>query len=181
MKFFSGILPIAGVALTLFLGATAQKATDVIRSIDFVASSAHNLDEDIQRVNDGNVADEGQLIGQGISAFKGIIQDQLESVFDNVDNSMPFNDDDAQLVLDAFQQSVTTEKATLQTIIDKRDFAEKYLLVDEIVQPVRDLRAALVTYSGAVIALIPSQASGAYAAFNDLSDILEAAVQAYES
>ena len=61
MKFFSGILPIAGVALTLFLGATAQKATDVIRSIDFVASSAHNLDEDIQRVNDGNVADEGRV------------------------------------------------------------------------------------------------------------------------
>ncbi|KAH9890546.1 hypothetical protein C8Q73DRAFT_792991 [Cubamyces lactineus] len=181
MKFFSNVLPVAGLALTLFLGASAQKMTDVVRSIHFVTDSAQSLEQDIKRVNDGDVDNEGKLIGQDIHTFAELIIDQLKTVFYDVDDPMPFGDNNAQLVLDAFQQSVTAEKATFQAIIDKHSFAVQYLLVGGIVQPVRELRAALEAYAGAVISLVPTEEGPAGDAFKDLEDLLEAAVQAYES
>lgn len=111
MKFFSNVLPVAGLALTLFLGASAQKATDVIRSIDFVADAAQSLEKDIKRVNDGDVDNEGKvrsslsscldilsssylvtyrlhtcikLIGQNIHTFAKLITNQLKTVFYDV-------------------------------------------------------------------------------------------------
>ncbi|KAI0333175.1 hypothetical protein GY45DRAFT_1335167 [Cubamyces sp. BRFM 1775] len=180
MKLCNSILAISGLALTLFLGTVAQKTTDVIRSIDFVASSSETLGHEIGLVNDGNVADNGKLMAQDIQTLAELILGQLESVI-YVDNPKPLSNNHAQLVVDALQQSVPTEKTMLQTIIDKHAFALQYLLVGGMVQPIRTLRAALEAYFGAIISLVPTQVPAANATFVDLEDYLEAIVQTYES
>ncbi|KAI0355075.1 hypothetical protein OH77DRAFT_1521142 [Trametes cingulata] len=177
---FTTVLPAAGLVVTLALGAASQKFSTAIQSINLVATTFSNLDQQIGRVNENNVGNEGRAIAEGLNDIVQVLSKE-DQTFTGAEDPEPFRDSDQQLVIDGVDSLVDAARGMLETLMDKQGLAAEYILSEGIIQGIRQLRTASEQYVGYVIALAPKDEDQGNEAYDNLDIYFEAALQTYES
>ncbi|KAI0373205.1 hypothetical protein BV20DRAFT_1050117 [Pilatotrama ljubarskyi] len=180
MKFTSTILPAGGLIVSLAFGVVSQKLSTTIQSIDLVTTTFGNLNAQIKRVTENNVANEGPVIARGLNDLVSVLAHE-DLIFTGAVDPEPFHDDDQQVVMNAVDSLVNAATSTLETLMDKQALAAEYLLSEGIIQGTRKLREASEDYLGYVLSLTPNVEDQGNDAYDTLDDYFRAAEATYES
>ncbi|KAH9857538.1 hypothetical protein C2E23DRAFT_279418 [Lenzites betulinus] len=181
MKFFASILPAVAVVATFAVGATAQKYTAVLGSVNDLITQTSAVAEHVERVNSGNIDHQGQGVSPAIVALTENIMNEIDSVFTNTDpNNEPINAKEAQNVATVYQQLSEQEQRIINDLLNDYALFSSNNLVEDTIKAVREFRAAATAYTGSIKGAAEAASSTIMDTFANVEDSFEAFVQLYE-